>query len=322
MSAAVIPRPGVLEIREVPVPEPGLGQVRVRLEGCGLCAASVAAWEGRAESDFEFPLGPGEPGDEAWGEVTALGEGVSGVEVGQRVGVLTHAGFAEYAVVNAGALVALPEALDNEPFPARALGGAVNVFRRSFIDKGQTVAVIGFGFLGALVTQFAVLAQARVVAVGRRPCALRIAKQLGAQAAVVMKEPGGDPVALETMRELNGGELFDIAIEATGTQRGLDLAGEATRDRGRLVIAGSHRGGPRLVDVGLWNRRGIDVINAHEPSPEVLREGLREAVAALECGLLKPGPLYTHRFSLARLDDAMALAAKRPSDFMKALVYL
>ncbi len=322
MAAAVISRPGHLEIREVPVPEPGAGQVCVRLEGCGVCAASVAAWEGRANAEVEFPLAPGAPGDEAWGRVTAVGEGVMGIEPGQRVGLLTRAGFAEYAVAEAGGVIALPESLDDEPFPARALGGAVNVFRRSFIEEGQTVAVIGFGFLGALVTQLAVLAQAHVVAVGRRSCALRIARQLGAAAAVLLKEPEADAVSLETARELNGGRLFDIAIEATGTQRGLDLAGEVTRDRGRLVIAGTHRGGPRQVDMGLWNSRGLDVINAHEPSLAVLREGLKEAVAAVECGLLKPGPLYTHRFSLGRLDDALRLACARPAGFMKALVYL
>lgn len=321
MSAAVIPRPGVFEIREVPVPEPGRGEVCVRLEGCGLCAAALAAWEGRPEAGIDFPLEPGQPGDEAWGRVDRVGEGVTGFELGDRVGVLTRAGFAEYALVKAEALIALPESLDPEPFPSRALAGAVSVFRRSFIEKGQSVAVIGFGFLGALVTQLAVLAEARVIAVGRRSCALRIAKQLGAEAAVLLKEPEEDEVALETLRELNGGALFDVTVEATGLQRGLDLAGAATRDRGRLMIGGTHREGPRVVDVGLWNRRGIDVINAHEPSLDVLREGLQEAVSALECGLLKPGPLYTHRFSLSRLDDALTLAAKRPSGFMKALIY-
>ena len=73
--------------------------------------------------------------------------------------------------------------------------------------------------------------------------------------------------------------------------------------------------------MALWNRRGFDVVNAHEPAPSILREGMREAAAAVDCGLLKPGPLYTHRFSLARLDDALRLAAERPAGFMKALVY-
>lgn len=321
MAAAMLTRPGSIEWREVPIPVPGRGEVCVRLEGCGVCASSVAAWLGCDEALPLYPMPPGAPGAEAWGRVATVGEGVSAFAPGDRVGVLTQRGFAEYALADARSLVALPETLDAAPFPARALGGAVNVFRRSFIDKGHTVAVIGFGFLGALLTQLAVLAEARVIAVGRRPYALRIAKQLGASAAVVLKDTSDDFRIIETLRELNEGEPCDVTIEATGTQQGLDLATQLTRERGRLVIAGSHRDGPRLVDVGLWNRRGIDVINAHEPEPALLREGMREAAAAIDCGLLQPGPLYTHRFSLGRLDDALRLAAERPHGFMKALVY-
>jgi len=319
MAAAVFSKPGCVEFRQVPIPLPGPREVCVRLEGCGVCTSSVAAWLG--DDACQYPLVPGAPGGEAWGLVEAVGEEVAEVTPGDRVGVLTQTGFAEYAVVDVGRLVVLPETLDDEPFPSRALGGAVNVFRRSFIDKGDTVAVIGFGFLGALLTQLAVLAEARVIAVGRRPYALRIAKQLGATVAVVQQAEMQHLQVLETVREMNGGEQCDVTIEVSGVQESLDLAAELTRDRGRLVVAGSHRDGPRLVDMALWNRRGFDVVNAHESSPAILREGMREAAAAVSCGLLKPGPLYTHRFSLGRLDDALRLAAKRPPGFMKALVY-
>jgi len=320
MAAAVFTKPGCVEFRKVAVPSPEPRQACVRLEGCGVCAESVAAWLGE-DTTCEYPLAPGAPGGEAWGRVESVGKEVWEVVPGDRVGVLTTTGFAEYASVDVDLLVPLPEALDEEPFPARALGGAVNVFRRSFIDKGDTVAVIGLGFLGALVTQLAVLAEARVIAVGRRPFALRIAKQLGAAVAVMQKEDTDDFRTLETIRTMNQGRPCDVVIEASGVQGALDLAAELTRDRGRLVVAGSHRNGPRLVDMALWNRRGFDLVNAHESSPAVLREGMREAAAAVACGLLQPGLLYTHRFSLGRLDDALRLAAERPHGFMKALVY-
>ena len=319
MAAAVFAKPGCIEYRQMPIPRPGPCEVSVQLEGCGVCNSSVAAWQGFEGGEYPFPGGA--PGSEAWGRVADLGEAVVGIAPGDRVGILTDVGFAEYAAVNANRVVVLPGSIDAEPFPARALGGAVNVFRRSFIDKGDTVAVIGFGFLGALITQLAVLAEARVIAIGRRPYALRIAKQLGASVAVVQKGEPDHPSVLETIREMNDGLRCDVTIEASGIQGALDLAAELTRDRGRLVVAGSHRDGPRLVDMALWNQRGFDVINAHESSPEILREGIREAAAAVECGLLKPRPLYTHRFSLARLDDALRLAAERPPGFMKALVY-
>jgi len=320
MTSAVLVKPGLVETREVPLPVPGPRQVCVRLEGCGVCPSSVAAWLG--VSGCEYPMAPGAPGGEAWGRVHAVGEEVEGVSEGDRVGILTETGFAEYSLVGADRLVALPETLDAVPFPTRVLAGAVNVFRRSFIDKGDTVAVVGMGFLGALVTQLAVLAEARVIAVSRRPYALRLARQLGAEAAILQRTEEDRGRVIETVREMNDGEWCDVTIETSGMQSALDLAAQLTRERGRLVLAGGHGVGARLVDITLWNRRGFDVINAHESAPDTLLEGMREAVAAVECGLLRPGMLYTHRFSLERLDDAMQLASERPAGFMKALVYL
>ena len=319
MPSAVFARPGCVEVRDVPVSLPGPHQVLVRLEGCGICKNSVSAWLG--EGNCPYPLAPGAPGSEAWGRVESIGAEVVEVAPGDRVGVLTDAGFSEYAVVDVERLVVLPETLDPEPFPTRSMGGAVNVFRRSFIEKGDTVAVVGFGFLGALVTQLAVLAEARVIAVGRRPYALRIAKQLGASGAVVQSEEAHPQRVVETVREMNGGRQCDVVIEASGAQSALDLAAELTRERGRLVLAGSHGDGRRLVDMALWSRRGFDVINAHETAPAILREGMREAAAAVACGLLQPGPLYTHRFGFDRIEDALRLAAERPPGFMKALIY-
>ena len=319
MVAAALAKPGCFEFHEAPIPAPGPGQVCVRLEGCGVDAASVAAWLG--DDAIEYPLALGAPGGEAWGRVFETGAGVSGLAPGDRVAVLTRSGFAQYAVADACRVMLLPESLDDVPFPSSALAGAVNVFRRSFIEKGDTVAVVGFGFLGALVAELAVLAQARVIAVGRRPFALRLAKQLGASMAVVQKDASESARTLEVIREMNEGALCDVVIEAAGASETLDLAAQLTRERGRLVVAGTHRDGSRRVDMDLWNRRGFDVVNAHESSTEILREGLNEAASALDCGLIDPRPLYTHRFSLARLDDALRLAAERPHGFMKALVY-
>jgi len=297
---------------------PGPGQVVVKLEGCGVDAASVAAWRG--DGRLEYPLPLGAPGCEAWGRVFETGEGVVGFAPGDRVAVLTRTGFAQYAVADSHRVVLLPESLDDSPFPSSALAGAVNVFRRGFIEKGSTVAVVGFGFLGALVTELAVLAQARVIAVGRRPFALRLAKQLGASMAVVQRDARDSAHTVELVREMNGA-LCDVVIEAAGSNETLDLAARLTRERGRLVVAATHHDGSCPVDMDLWNRRGFDVINAREVSDEILREGLNEAASALDCGLIDPRPLYTHRFSLARLDDALRLASERPHGFMKALVY-
>ena len=89
---------------------------------------------------------------------------------------------------------------------------------------------------------------------------------------------------------------------------------------GRMIIAGDHQDGPRQVNMQLWNWRGFDVINAHEREPAVSVQGMREAVAAIEAGLIDPKPLITDRYPLARLGDALNATRDRPGKFVKAVV--
>jgi threonine dehydrogenase-like Zn-dependent dehydrogenase len=231
--------------------------------------------------------------------------------------MLSNNAYAEYDVAETNSIVRLPEGLEGQPFPAEPLGCAVNIFRRSCINKGDVVAVVGIGFLGALLTQLASLAEATVIAVARKDFALEMAKQFGATHLVKMEEKWK---VAEKVKELTGGVFCDTVIEATGHQEPLDIASELTKERGRLVIAGYHQDGLRQINMQLWNWRGIDVINAHERSHAIYLEGMREAVAAVESGLLTPSPLYTHRFSLAQINKAMQLTAERPDGFMKALI--
>jgi threonine dehydrogenase-like Zn-dependent dehydrogenase len=122
------------------------------------------------------------------------------------------------------------------------------------------------------------------------------------------------------VKELTGGRWCERVIEAVGLQWPLDLAGELTAERGRLVIAGYHQDGPRQVNLQLWNWRGIDVINAHERDPRAYVEGIRGAVELMSAGVLDPSALYTHRFSLDELGRALDFARERPDGFLKALV--
>jgi len=109
-------------------------------------------------------------------------------------------------------------------------------------------------------------------------------------------------------------------IEATGLQAPLDLAGEITAERGRLIIAGYHQDGLRQVNMQLWNWRGFDVVNAHERDPRLYVQGMAEAAAAVALGQLDPSPLYTHRFALDELPTALNHMRDRTDGFLKALV--
>jgi threonine dehydrogenase-like Zn-dependent dehydrogenase len=317
MKAAVIAEPKGARVEDVLKPEPGPGQLRVRLEGCGVCGSNLPTWEGREW--FKYPLAPGAPGHEGWGVVDAVGSGVQGFKVGDRVATLSSSAYAEYDVVGADSAVVLPPALAGKPFPGEPLGCAMNIFRRGDIQPGQTVAIIGIGFLGALVTRLAANAGARVIAITRRPFALELARRFGATECIPMDDHGK---IIERVKQLTDGQLCERVIEVVGEQWPLDLAAELTRERGRLVIAGYHQDGPRQVNMQLWNWRGLDVINAHERDPKVYLEGIRLAVEAVASGKLDPTPLYTHTFKLDELNQAFEAMRQRPDGFLKALITL
>jgi threonine dehydrogenase-like Zn-dependent dehydrogenase len=317
MRAAVLVAPEQLEVRSAPVPKPSETQIRVRLEGCGVCGSNLAPFEGRPW--FQYPRAAGNPGHEGWGEIDAVGSKVVGWRQGERVAILSYNAYAEYDLATTNAVVRLPPSLEKKPFPGEALGCAANVFRRCDIQPGQKVAVVGVGFLGALLVSLAAGANAEVIAVTRRASALRMAKQMGARHLVPMDEHAK---VIQQVKELTGGIGCDRVIEAVGAQWPLDLATEITRERGKLIIAGYHQDGPRQVNMQLWNWRGLDVINAHERDPDSYREGMAEAVQAVVSGRINPLPLYTHTFPLEEINEAFRTMAQRPENFMKALIKL
>lgn len=271
MRAGVVGAPRKAVVCRVERPEPRDGEVLVAVEGCGVCGSSLPFWDGREW--FGYPGEPGAPGHEVWGRT----------EDGRRVATLSYRGFAEWDVAAANAVVALPDALDDLPFPGEALACGVNVVRRARVGHGERVAVVGMGFLGTTV-----------------------ARLLGN----VTEVRRGTPVDDE----------FDVVVEAAGTQAALDTASLLVASGGRLVIAGFHQDGPRTVDMQSWNWRGIEVINAHERDARVVIDAMREAVQLACHGPLDLEELVTHRLPLDRLADSFELARTRPSGFLKAVV--
>src|SRR4051812_32043766 len=170
VRAAQLAAPGRFALVETCLPEPGDDQVLVRLEGCGICGSNLVVWQGREW--FHYPFEPGAPGHEGWGIIESVGSKVRDFRRGDRVALLSYHAFAEYDVASADAVVKIPPADIARAFPAEAIGCALNVWRRSGIEAGQTVAIIGIGFLGALLTQLASFSGARVVALSRREFAL------------------------------------------------------------------------------------------------------------------------------------------------------
>ncbi|HET6913423.1 MAG TPA: zinc-binding dehydrogenase [Rhodanobacteraceae bacterium] len=315
MEAAVMRGEGRVQLERVPVPRPGAKEVCVRLEGCGVCASNLPVWAGRPW--FNYPMDPGTPGHEGWGEIAALGDEVDDFKVGERVALLSGRAYAGYDVADAEAIARIPANAEDMLLPGEPLACAMNIFRRSQIERGQWVAIVGVGFIGALLVQLAANAGARVIALSRRPYALEIARQCGAAHTFSTDDMHA---AIGAVRELTGGAGCERVIEAAGEQVTLDIASAISAEGGRLMIAGYHQDGPRTVDMQQWNWRGLDVINAHERDPRVAARGLREAMDAVREGRLDPAALLTHRMPLDQLSDAFELMRERPEGFLKAVV--
>ena len=300
MRALRLTGPHQATIATVPEPQPGQGEVVVRVKACGVCASDLNAWRG--VPGIEYPLPHGAPGHEVWGEL---------VETGQAVTGLVWNGLAEYAVARSEHLLTLQAPFDRTPLLGEPLACAMNVVRRAAIRAGERVALVGFGYLAALVVQLLPAHTGGWIALARREASRALALRLGAEAAYDFAAvPSG---------------LWDsvpLVIEAAGVQSTLDYATWLVAYGGRLVIAGYHADGPRTVNLQSWNWKGIDVINAHERQPQVSLDALRAALGLVEERGLALDGLLSHHFGLADAAAAFEATATHTNGFIKAVVHL
>src|SRR3989475_12249635 len=208
MKVAQIPSPGAdFQIVEREIPKPGVGQVRIRVQACGICHSDVLTKEGGLPG-IQYPR---VPGHEVAGTIDELGAGVSEWKQGQRVGVGWHGGqdgtclscrrgdfrncrnvkipgisydggYQEYMLAPVEALAAMPESLDPaEASPLMCAGiTTFNALRHSGAMPADLVAVQGVGGLGHLGIQFASKFGYKGAGVGRGPENAALAKKLGA----------------------------------------------------------------------------------------------------------------------------------------------
>jgi threonine dehydrogenase-like Zn-dependent dehydrogenase len=284
------------------------GQVIMRVLFNGVCASELPVWASGPEPQSAVTLG-----HEPVGEVVEVGPGVESLSVGDLVTGRVEHSFSDYAVAESRDLVVVPEGLTPEAALGEPIGCVVETLRRRPVDVGDRVAVVGAGFMGLCLLQLLRHTPAsEVVAIDPRVDARGHALEHGAGSAI-------DPADITANIEERPEKQFDLVVEASGTQPGLDLAGRLVRSHGTLAIMGYHHA-PRVVDVGLWNWRAIDVFNAHVRDRDRLRTNTARGLAMAAAGRVDLAALVTHRYPLEEIDQAFTALADKEPGFIKAVI--
>jgi D-arabinose 1-dehydrogenase-like Zn-dependent alcohol dehydrogenase len=259
MKAAQIPRPGAeFQIVERDIPNPGAGEVRIKVQACGVCHSDVFTKEGQWPG-IQYPR---VPGHEVAGIIDGVGAGVSEWRKGQRVGVGWHGGhdntclqcrrgdfrncrnlkvpgisydggYQQYMVAPVEALVAMSNTLsDAEAAPLLCAGiTTFDALRRSGALPGDLVAVLGVGGLGHLGIQFANKFGYKVAAIGRGSENAALAKKLGATVYIDSKSAN----AAEALQEMGGAQV--ILATAPSSKATAELI-DGLAPNGRLMVVG------------------------------------------------------------------------------------
>lgn len=275
MTAAVVQEPGDISIEEVPVPEPGAGEVLIAVEASGVCHSDVFTVEGQSPG-VAFPR---IPGHEVVGTVVATGDGVTTAAEGDRVGVGWHGGYcgacdscrrgdlnmcddgeatgvgrdgghAEYMAAQEEACAAVPDALEATDAAPMLCAGVTtfNALRHTDATMGDTVAVIGVGGLGHLAVQYADAAGFETIAVDRSPDTAYL-EELGADHVV---DAEGEDVAARL--DAFGGA--DVALVTAPAADAIEGAVQGLAEDGEVTVVGIPGEAVELDVLDLIDTRG------------------------------------------------------------------
>lgn len=354
MKAALFYGGTDIRVEELPVPEPGPGEVLVRVSSAGICGSDLHGYRGLN------PWGPrdaGAPkarqdGHELAGEVAAVGLGVTHLAVGQRVGIepqhlvgcgectycrrgdthicprrgrrhgeqLRSHGFSQYDVCLARNVHPLPDGVSTDAaaiLDCYACG--VHALNRAPVLPYMSVAVIGTGAIGMTLGQIARASGARqTIMVGTREGPLAVGRQAGAADAFVAASQG-DPA--EAVLELTG-EGADVVFETVGGSAPTIAQSIAmARPGGTICILGVFTEEPQL-DTRTAYRKELTITWCNSYSSW---NGVSEYAIALDMlasGRVQAEPIITHHYPLSRIADAFAAAAdKRSSSAIKVMVH-
>ncbi|WP_188196254.1 alcohol dehydrogenase catalytic domain-containing protein [Nonomuraea sp. SYSU D8015] len=283
-----------LSLMDREVPEPGPGEVLVKITACGVCFTDLNLVRGH----YPFARFPIVPGHEITGTVAVLGSGVPGLSVGDLVGaqflydscghcgycvsgdqilcpskritgIVADGGYAEYGLFKGGYVTPLPAGLDPVAAAPLMCAGltAFNALRRAGAAPGSRVAIIGSGGIGALAIRYALAMGARVAVIGRSADGEAGAKELGAELFVASRDT--DPAA--ALRAWDGGA--NVILNAAPSNEAASAVLTGLAPDGTLVLCG-YDNTPLTLQAQPMVLNRLRVMASPSGSPHDLRDTL------------------------------------------------
>ncbi|MEW5718551.1 MAG: alcohol dehydrogenase catalytic domain-containing protein [Chloroflexota bacterium] len=317
MKAAILVEPKRIEIREIPEPRVGKGEVLIKPARFGVCGSDVSFYLGHRVAPYPFLLG-----HETVGRITALGEGVTSLEIGQRVivepnypcgacafcragrgnicpnklalGVTIPGCFADAFTAPAEFVWRVPDEIpDTEAIVIEPLAVSLHALWHSRAHIGDTVAVIGCGATGLLLIQAAVAQGVRVLAHDKFADKLEMARKLGARV-----------VETDDIAKLWRDENVTVVFECAGATATVELALSAAPRGSQVVLIGLSSSPASFVPLRLV-REGIDMIGSliYDHPADFAR-----VIALVKDGALRPSQIVTDTLSFDAMDRALQLA--------------
>jgi D-arabinitol dehydrogenase (NADP+) len=329
MKTAQITKPDAACVVEVDIPDPGPGQVLIKVAAAGICGTDIHIYHGEYEATY-----PITPGHEFSGTVAAVGAGVTRFQAGERVtadpnipcyrclpcqrnefnqceslsaiGVTQDGAFAEYVLAPEGNVFAIGELDFSAAALVEPLACVVWGLKRVQIQPADSVLILGAGPMGCLMLQAVKHSgAAQVVVSDVNPQRLALAEQLG---AVPVVANGKQANALRALAP----DGFHVVADATGIPKVLQSAFDYVRPRGKVWVFGVCPAGERaeFIPYDVF-RKDLSIIGSF-----ALNRTFPEAIALIQSGAVQVEPLISHRLPVDEFEQGLALAETAP-DRMK-----
>ena len=301
------PRGGA-ELVELEIGDPGPGEVQVENTACGICSWDLQTFRTGSDSGFAAP-----PGHEGIGYVSKLGEGVTGIEVGQRV---VGGGFGRLRNSPVNRLYKVPDSnLADQHWIVEPVSCVVTGMDCCELKAGQRLAMVGCGFMGLMMIQgLRGVGADQLIALDVDDNRLKLAMDFGATECHNVTGSNFEEVKVDLSQR-----GIDVVVDTSGAQSGLDLATAIVKRAGLINLFGWIKGTQATFNPSTWHGKAISIVNSSPAAQK--RDPFPAAIRLIHNGLIDLKPLVTHVVPIEEYDSFMrGVTTGEVPDYIKGVV--